>query len=52
MAKEHGLEWVHSDFKKDDGFRKSTEMSREMGLYRQKYCGCFYSVKSGECKGE
>lgn len=45
LAKRHGVAWVHSDFKKKDGFRKSTEMSKKMGLYRQKYCGCFYSVK-------
>jgi predicted adenine nucleotide alpha hydrolase (AANH) superfamily ATPase len=46
LADEFGIEWVHSDFKKKDGFRKSTEMSKDMGLYRQKYCGCFYSVNS------
>lgn len=46
LAQRFGVEWVHSDFKKKDGFRKSTEMSKEMGLYRQRYCGCFYSVKS------
>ena len=38
-----GVEWIHSNFKKEDGFRKSSEMSAKMGLYRQKFCGCFYS---------
>ncbi len=28
------------DFKKKDGFRKSVILSRELGLYRQDYCGC------------
>ena len=46
LASKHGLSWVHSDFKKKDGFRKSAEISRKMGLYRQDYCGCFYSVRS------
>lgn len=46
LAAKHGLEWVHSDFKKKDGFSKSVEMSKELELYRQDYCGCFYSVKS------
>jgi len=46
LAAKHGIEWVHSDFKKKDGFRKSVDMSREMKLYRQDYCGCFYSVRS------
>jgi predicted adenine nucleotide alpha hydrolase (AANH) superfamily ATPase len=34
-----------ADFKKDGGFKKSAEMSREAGLYRQSYCGCVYSKK-------
>ncbi|MBW2997134.1 epoxyqueuosine reductase QueH [Candidatus Woesearchaeota archaeon] len=45
LAKKHGVSWVHSDFKKKDGFKRSTKMSKKLGLYRQKYCGCFYSVK-------
>jgi predicted adenine nucleotide alpha hydrolase (AANH) superfamily ATPase len=45
LAKKHGVSWVHSDFKKKDGFKRSSEMSKKIGLYRQKYCGCFYSVK-------
>ncbi|MFC1741496.1 epoxyqueuosine reductase QueH [Nanoarchaeota archaeon] len=47
IASKHGVSWLHSDFKKKDGFRKSVAMSDEMGLYRQKHCGCFYSVKPG-----
>lgn len=31
------------DFKKNDGFSKSVSMSKEMGLYRQQYCGCEFS---------
>ncbi|MBU2561964.1 MAG: epoxyqueuosine reductase QueH [Nanoarchaeota archaeon] len=46
LAKKHRISWVHSDFKKNDGFRKSTELSKKMGLYRQNYCGCFYSVRA------
>ncbi len=40
-AKEFGVQWVPSVF--DDGFQKSVTMSKEMDLYRQKFCGCFYS---------
>ncbi len=32
------------DFKKKDGFAKSILMSKEMGLYRQQYCGCEFSI--------
>ncbi|NQU79209.1 epoxyqueuosine reductase QueH [Candidatus Woesearchaeota archaeon] len=44
-ADKYGGEWINSDFKKNDGFNKSAEISKDMNLYRQKYCGCFYSVR-------
>lgn len=43
LARKYGLEFLEADFKKKDGFRKSVEISRRMGLYRQNYCGCRYS---------
>ena len=39
-AKEYGVEYEPFDFKKKDGFRKSILLSKELGLYRQNYCGC------------
>ncbi|OPZ59999.1 MAG: hypothetical protein BWY87_00711 [Deltaproteobacteria bacterium ADurb.Bin510] len=33
------------DFKKADGFRQSLDISRELGLYRQNYCGCEFSFR-------
>ena len=38
-----GLEFLEADFKKKNGFKKSVELSRNYGLYRQDYCGCTYS---------
>jgi predicted adenine nucleotide alpha hydrolase (AANH) superfamily ATPase len=38
-----GLRFVEADWKKQDGFRRSVEHSRRLGLYRQDYCGCEYS---------
>ncbi len=35
--------WLPSDFKKEDGYKKSIELSAKYGLYRQNYCGCVYS---------
>jgi len=32
------------DFKHADGFRRSLELSRQYGLYRQDYCGCEFSL--------
>lgn len=38
-----GVKFLESDFKKKDGFKKSVELGRARGLYRQDYCGCVYS---------
>lgn len=38
-----GPQWLPSDFKKKNGFKRSLELSAEYGLYRQEYCGCIYS---------
>ncbi len=38
--------WLPSDFKKNNGFKRSLEISQEYDLYRQQYCGCIYSLKS------
>lgn len=45
-AKKYGVEFLPIDFKKNDGFKKSSKMSRDLGLYRQNYCGCEFSIKS------
>jgi len=42
-AKEHGLDFVYIDFR--TGFRKGQAEAKEIGLYRQKYCGCIRSVR-------
>ncbi|MBR2372754.1 MAG: epoxyqueuosine reductase QueH [Lentisphaeria bacterium] len=42
-----GSEWenfVPCDFKKHDGYRRSCEIARQSGFYRQKYCGCEFSL--------
>lgn len=45
FGKKYCITWLESDFKKNDGFKKSIELSKELGLYRQIYCGCFYCDK-------
>lgn len=40
LAEEYGVPWLPSDFKKKNGFKRSTELSEIYGLYRQNYCGC------------
>lgn len=43
LAREHEIEWLPSDFKKKNGYKRSVELSREYDLYRQDFCGCIYS---------
>jgi len=35
-----------ADFKKKNGFLESTRLSKELGIYRQNYCGCIFSINS------
>lgn len=48
MGREWGVAYLPSDFKKKNGYKRSTELSREYGLYRQDYCGCVYSMRERE----
>jgi len=43
-----GVKYLYSDFKKKDGYKRSLELSKEYGLYRQEYCGCVYSKEERE----
>lgn len=37
------VEYLPIDFKKKDGFLKTNKLSKELGLYRQNYCGCEFA---------
>jgi predicted adenine nucleotide alpha hydrolase (AANH) superfamily ATPase len=41
-----GIRFLEADFKKKDGFRKSIELGKKLGLYRQDYWGCLYSLEA------
>lgn len=43
VAKEYGVKYLPSDFKKKNGYKRSIELSKEYKLYRQNYCGCVFS---------
>ena len=43
VASAFGVTFLAFDFKKKDGFKRSIELSKEFGLYRQNYCGCDFS---------
>lgn len=41
IAKDYDLTFLYRDFRV--GFREGQEKAKELGLYRQKYCGCIFS---------
>ena len=39
------IEWLDRIWRKNNGFLRSIKASKELGLYRQNYCGCVYSIR-------
>ncbi len=46
IGAKYGVSYLQSDFKKKNGYKRSIELSKEFGLYRQDYCGCEFSYIS------
>lgn len=55
MGEKHNIEFLPSDFKKKNGYKRSIELSAKYNLYRQNFCGCAFSkaeaVKRENTKG-
>ena len=45
LESKYHMNYLYSDFKKMDGYKKSIELSNKYNLYRQDYCGCKYSLE-------
>lgn len=43
LAEKYSVQWLPSDFKKKEGYKRSIQLSKEYNLYRQDYCGCVFS---------
>lgn len=43
ISEKYGVSYLPSDFKKREGYKRSIELSKKYGLYRQNFCGCVYS---------
>ena len=52
LAKDYGISYLYSDFKKREGYKRSVELSKEYGMYRQDYCGCVFSYRSRQQEKE
>ncbi|MDR1588711.1 MAG: epoxyqueuosine reductase QueH [Oscillospiraceae bacterium] len=44
-SRKYGVEFLHSDFKKRGGYLRSVELSKKNNIYRQRYCGCEFSMR-------
>ena len=42
--KKYGIKYLHADFKKENGYLRSTQICKEKDIYRQDYCGCEFSI--------
>ena len=45
LENKYNVKYLYSNFKKEDGYKHSIELSKEYNLYRQDYCGCKYSLE-------
>lgn len=45
LQKEYGVEFLVSNFKKQNGYKRSVELAKENDLYRQNYCGCEFALR-------
>jgi epoxyqueuosine reductase len=43
LQNKYDIKYLLSDFKKEDGYKRSVELASKYNLYRQNYCGCLYS---------
>ena len=43
-AKKYGIEYLEANFKKQNGYKRSVEISNEYNMYRQDFCGCRFSL--------
>lgn len=45
IEKETGVKFLVSNFKKQDGYKLSIELSKQNNIYRQNYCGCEFALR-------
>ncbi len=45
LQDKYGVKYLHADFKKQNGYLRSIQICKELGIYRQDYCGCEFSIE-------
>ena len=48
LEEAYGVKYLPSDFKKNNGYKRSVELSARYQMYRQDYCGCIFSKRERE----
>lgn len=46
VGQRFGVKFLTLDLKMGGGYKRGLELSKEFSLYRQKYCGCVYSIQN------
>lgn len=52
IGDKYNVNYLFSDFKKKNGYKRSVELSQKFNMYRQDYCGCIFSKKEMEKRNE
>ncbi len=50
LEQQYQVKYLYSDFKKKEGYKRSNELAKKYGLYRQHYCGCEFSLNDTTVK--
>lgn len=50
LEQEYHVSFLYSDFKKENGYLNSIQLSKQYHLYRQDYCGCIFSKMERDMK--
>lgn len=48
LADKYEIKYLAGNYKKKDGYKRSIELSKQLDLYRQHYCGCEFSRLDAE----
>ena len=52
IGREEGIAYLPTEFRKRNGYLRSTQISKEYDMYRQDYCGCVYSKREREAQSK
>ena len=50
LSEKFGIRFLDENFKKQDGYKRSVELSKQNNLYRQNYCGCEFALNQSKNK--